>query len=315
MARQKYGSMTYQVSHINIDLKKHSRHGKGDISPKSLKQYRQHAIKFGEWCKSTYGIKAFADCKPYIQQYSDWLSAQGKRPSTVHTYLAGPCRYFDVDLGTIKKPRRICAENTRSRGQKKSDIRRSASREASPRLYDFAFKVGIRRAEYGHLLREDFVIDESGYPCVFVAKGKGGKKQLQRILPEDVSFVRSYFDGSEQYVFSRAEMRNDIDLHALRAVQARRAYDFYCKRIEQEGREKLAEEIRARWAEYNSAREWKDSVIREKPYYIRGKNKELAIEHGLPLVYNRLALMAVSVFHLSHWRLDVTVSNYLLAIG
>ena len=265
MARQKLGSMTYQVSHINIDLTKHTKRGEGVLSPQSLKQYRQHAIKFGEWCKANYGVKAFVDCKPYIQQYGDHLAAEGKSASTVHTYLAAVCRFFDVNLGTIKKPRRVCAENRRSRGQKKSDARRSASREASPRLYDFALKVGIRRAEYGHLFREDFTIDESGYPCVFVAKGKGGKKQLQR--------------------------------------------------IELEGREKLAEEIRARWAEYNSAREWKDSVIREKPYYIRGKNKELAIAHGLPLVYDRLALMAVSVFHLSHWRLDVTVSNYLLAVG
>ena len=315
MARQKLGSMTYQVSHINIDLTKHTKRGEGVLSPQSLKQYRQHAIKFGEWCKANYGVKAFVDCKPYIQQYGDHLAAEGKSASTVHTYLAAVCRFFDVNLGTIKKPRRVCAENRRSRGQKKSDARRSASREASPRLYDFALKVGIRRAEYGHLFREDFTIDESGYPCVFVAKGKGGKKQLQRILPEDVSFVRSYFAGSEKYVFSRAEMRNDIDLHALRGAQARRAYEYYCRRIELEGREKLAEEIRARWAEYNSAREWKDSVIREKPYYIRGKNKELAIAHGLPLVYDRLALMAVSVFHLSHWRLDVTVSNYLLAVG
>lgn len=39
-----------------------------------------------------------------------------------------------------------------------------------------------------------------------------------------------------------------------------------------------------------------------------------AIRKGLLTEYNRLALMAVSVFHLSHWRLDVTVSNYLLAV-
>lgn len=314
MARQKLGSMTYQVSQINIDLTKHSKHGKGKISQQSLTQYRQHAIKFGEWCKKEYGVKAFADCKPYIQKYADWLVSKGLRDSTVHTYLAAVCRFFDVNLGTISKPKRVCAHNTRSRGKKKSDARRSASREASPRLYDFALKVGIRRAEYGHLLREDFVIDESGHPCVFVAKGKGGKKQLQRILPEDVSFVRSYFDGSEKYVFSRAEMRNDIDLHALRAVQAHRAYEYYCRRIELEGREKLAEEIRIRWAKYN-IKDWDESVIREKPYYIRGANKKLAIEHGLPLVYDRLALMAVSVFHLSHWRLDVTVSNYMLAVN
>ena len=314
MARQKLGSMTYQVSHINIDLTKHTKRGEGVISPQSLKQYRQHGIKFGEWCKANYGIKAFVDCKPYIQQYGDHLTAEGKSASTVHTYLAAVCRFFDVNLGTIKKPRRVCAENTRSRGQKKSDTRRSATREASPRLYDFALKVGIRRAEYGHLLGDDFVADESGYPCVYVAKGKGGKRQLQRILPEDAAFVRSYFDGTEKYVFSHAEMRNDIDLHALRAVQARRAYEYYCKRIEQEGREKLAKEIRARWAMYNN-KEWNESIILEKPYYIRGKNKNLAIAHGLPLVYDRLAIMAVSVFHLSHWRLDVTMSNYMLSVG
>ena len=115
-------------------------------------------------------------------------------------------------------------------------------------------------------------------------------------------------------MFSRAEMRNEIDLHALRAIQARRAYDHYCKRIEQEGREKLKKEIQARWEKY-SGKPWNESLIREKPYFIRGENKKLAKEHGLPLVYDRLALMAVSVFHLSHWRLDVTVSNYMLAVN
>lgn len=276
-----------------------------------MKQYRQHAIKFGEWCKKEYGIKAFADCKPYIQQYGDWLVSEGKSASTVHTYLAAVCRFFDVGLGSIKKPKRVCANNTRSRGQTKSDTRRSATREASPRLYDFALKVGIRRAEYAHLLADDFVLDESGYPCVRVSRGKGGKLQLQRILPGDVDFVRSYFERDTKYVFSRDEMRNDIDLHALRAMQARRAYDYYCTRIKQEGREKLAEELRARWAKYNT-KKWNESGIRSKPYFIRGANKRLAIEHGLPLVYDRLALMAVSVLHLSHWRLDVSVSNYML---
>ncbi len=60
---------------------------------------------------------------------------------------------------------------------------------------------------------------------------------------------------------------------------------------------KLASEIIRRWNAYNL-----------------GENKKLAIQKGLPTEYNRLALMAVSVFHLSHWRLDVTVSNYLLAV-
>jgi urocanate hydratase len=36
-----------------------------------------------------------------------------------------------------------------------------------------------------------------------------------------------------------------------------------------------------------------------------------AIREGRPLRYNRLAVMACSIFKLSHWRTNVTVQNYL----
>ena len=49
-------------------------------------------------------------------------------------------------------------------------------------------------------------------------------------------------------------------------------------------------------------------------YYLRGLNRKFAQEHNLPTAYNRLTLMALSVFHLSHWRLPVTVCNYILAV-
>ena len=45
----------------------------------------------------------------------------------------------------------------------------------------------------------------------------------------------------------------------------------------------------------------------------KGASKQRAMELGRPTSYDRLALLAVSVFHLSHWRLDVTVSNYMIA--
>ena len=48
-------------------------------------------------------------------------------------------------------------------------------------------------------------------------------------------------------------------------------------------------------------------------YKLRKDTRQLAQEKNRPVVYNRTAVMAVSVFHLSHWRCDVTVSNYLLA--
>ncbi len=48
-------------------------------------------------------------------------------------------------------------------------------------------------------------------------------------------------------------------------------------------------------------------------YKIRGKNKQLALDHGLPTEYDKLAVMAVSVLHLLHWRNDVTIASNLVA--
>lgn len=216
-------------------------------------------------------------------------------------------------MDKVQKPKRVTAQNTRSRGKREVDDRRDAAREISPRLYDFACVVGVRRAEYAHLKGNDLVHDESGYPCVRVKRGKGGKFQLQRILPGDEVFVRSYFNGSESLVFTRDELNNKIDLHHLRAVLAQRAYQYYYGRLcrEPEYRLQLEKEIKARWRQYNRRR-WKQREF-EGLYKLRGSNRELAQRLGRPVEYDRLAVMAVSVYHLSHWRCDVTVSNYLLA--
>ena len=53
-------------------------------------------------------------------------------------------------------------------------------------------------------------------------------------------------------------------------------------------------------------------ITNDAPYVLRGKNREKAVSQGKPVTYNRLAMMMVSVFHLSHWRLDVTSVNYLV---
>lgn len=213
----------------------------------------------------------------------------------------------------IAKPRRVTAENTRSRGVKAVDERSDAKREASPRLYDFASVVGGRRAELRALKKNDLVRDESGYWCVRIRRGKGGKYQEQRVLPEDVELVKSYFDGSTDFVFTRAEMTNKIDLHHLRALQAQRAYQYYAEQIKDESfRTQLIKELQARWVHYNTKKKWNPRLV-EGYYHLRGANRTLALKHGLPTRYDRLAVLAVSVFLLSHWRCDVTVANYLLA--
>ena len=125
--------------------------------------------------------------------------------------------------------------------------------------------------------------DESGYLCVRIRRGKGGKYQEQRILPGDKLLVRSYFDGSEEPVFNRTELANKIDLHHLRAVLAQRAYQHYTDRLRSEPgyREQLELEIKARCRAHNKRR-W-DQREFEGSYKLRGTSRKLAQRLERPL--------------------------------
>lgn len=315
--RKQLGSLKYQISQLRVEP--------SEMSSSTLRQYKKHAQEFATWCKKRYKCRTVDACKKHIQDYSDYLRASGKSPSTIHTYLAGVCRVLDVPLDTINKPIRVVANNTRSRGTKAVDERKDAGREVSPRLYDFASIVGIRRNEYLHLTPDDLVLDDFGHPCVLVRKGKGGKRQLQRILPDELPAIKAVFDApaDEEHLFSRDELKNKIDLHHLRALRAQKMYRYYLDKIENTPgyREQLITEIRHTWEHDDEARKengykakrWSDMKVTGN-YILRGNNRELAKKHGLPLQYDRLALLAVSIFHLSHWWHDVTVANYLLAV-
>ena len=319
--RRKAGSLTYQIKNLELRRKNKDK----PMLSKTENQYKKHALKYAEWAKSTCKCKTLDDCRAHIQDYADFLVASGKTPSTMHTYLASICRVFDIPLENIKKPIRVVAENTRSRGTKAVDIRKDAGRGVSPRLYDFASIVGIRRNEYLHLRPDDLVVDDFGNPCILVRKGKGGKQQLQRILPEELPAIQKVFQhpADEQHLFSKAELSNKIDLHHLRALRAQRMYQYYLSRIQNEKgyREQLISEIKHTWEKDDDAREengyrpkrWKDCKVNGN-YVLRGHNRELALKNGLPVSYDRLALLAVSIYHLAHWRHDVTVANYLLAV-
>ena len=319
--RRKAGSLAYQIKNLELSRKNKDT----PMLAKTEFQYKKHALKYVAWAKSIYRCKTLDDCKEHIQDYSNYLTASGKTPSTTHTYLVGICRVLDVPREDINKPIRIVAKNTRSRGAKAVDERKDADREASPRLYDFASIVGIRRNEYLHLRPDDLVVDDFGNPCILVRKGKGGKQQLQRILPEELPAIQEVFQhpADEQHLFSKAELSNKIDLHHLRALRAQRMYKYYLEHIQSEKgyREQLISEIKHTWEGDDETRmengyrpkRWKDCKVNGN-YVLRGHNRELALKNGLPVSYDRLALLAVSIYHLAHWRHDVTAANYLLAV-
>ena len=297
---------------------------KGITDNQTVTAYKKDCKLFAVYCKEQ-GVKRPDQLegreKELLQAYEKRVEASGYSASTIHRRLAAPCKATGISMSEIEKPKRTSGKITRSRNKKANrQGKREIENERYSRLVTFQKAVGIRRTELARLTATDLTTDESGYLCVYVAKGKGGKRQLQRILPEDEGTVLEIFRNAEpgQKLFSKEEMQNKIDLHGIRREQAQRAYKYYCDRLKNEPGYKYQcrKELAARYKEFHepgaSNKRFLYDIMNEKPYKLRGENRQKAIELGKKTEYNRLALMMVSVLHLSHWRLDVTVTNYLI---
>ena len=297
---------------------------KGITDNQTVTAYKKDCKLFAAYCKEQ-GVKRPDQLegreKELLQAYEKELEAAGYSAATIHRRLAAPCKATGISMSEIEKPKRTSGKITRSRREEANKQgKREIEDEKYNRLVTFQKAVGIRRAELARMTATDLTTDESGYLCVYVAKGKGGKRQLQRILPEDEKMVIEIFQSvdPEQKLFSPDEMNNKIDLHGIRREQAQRAYKYYCDRLKNEPGYKYQcrKELAARYREFHepgtSNKRFLHDIMNEEPYKLRGENRQKAIEQGKETEYNRLALMLVSVFHLSHWRLDVTVTNYLI---
>lgn len=293
------------------------------------KTYESNFENYVDFCRAKFNAKSKEDCSLHLQDYVDFLKIQGKSASTIHTYIAPACTYYGIPMNDIDKPARKVSENIRSR--KRPDKYTRSDQQFDNDKYslvvNFQAKVGIRRNELKQLRLNNFKQDESGYWCVEVLRGKGGKYQLQRILPEDVEFIRSYFtttDSSEK-LFKESDFSKNMDYHRLRALQAQRAYWFYYKqlhtgdpKVDAANAYRMRGELIKRWNKYNI--DTHTGKPRHFPfedtkgvYKLRGDNRRKALADGLPVEYDRLAVYMVSVFNLSHWRLE-TLTNYLLAV-
>jgi len=294
------------------------------------KAYRRACDAFSVWAKDQ-GIRDREEVTAdVIQRYEEYLEQRPERytPATIHAKLAAPCKAAGVSMQEIRKPKRTAGQIKRGRSETKTG--RGERETADPRyrrLVELQRCTGIRRAELARLEGRD-LIREGKQLYIMVRSGKGGKTQKQWILPEDRETVARIFEGVEETerVFSPEEMENHINLHGMRAQHAKKCYSYYVARVTgsvsaqtalrsvllrrwESGHEELKERDRGR---YSASRARFIADMDDRPYLLRGENRQKAEELGLPVEYCRLALMAVSVFHLSHWRLDVTTTNYLI---
>ncbi|HEL2111269.1 TPA: site-specific integrase [Streptococcus suis] len=297
----------------------------------SRTSYKRSATRFAKWAKEN-NIKKISDItEEVLQKYHDDLKNDPKQytPATLHTYLAPITKAAGINLNRIKKQKRSSDKIVRGRQlEANAQGKRQELNSLFSRLIEFQKVVGIRRNELKNLKGQDLKYDEYGNCYVLVKRGKGGKKQMQYILPKDIKLVKQTFlgIGENEPVFSDKEMNNQINLHALRAQHSRDSYFYYLEKIQEnpqmrqafsnllikkweEGHQKLKNESTK---QYERQRRNFIYDLRAEVYVLRGTNKAKAIASGMPMAYDRLALMAVSVLNLSHWRLSVTVTNYIL---
>ena len=145
------------------------------------------------------------------------------------------------------------------------------------------------------------------------------------------------------------QTKNKINYHAFRRQNAQQVVSYYTDLAQTEaGRNRLIDELVMRWnachseaplkkdrkgrARRNEKIKWDrdtgryvpaddkspaasflDDIYRPGMYRIRGENLSRALCKGCATEYDRVALRAISVFHLSHWRDDVTIKHYILA--
>ena len=299
--------------------------------------YKKRIKIFVKWAKEQ-GCKRPEDItKDVVQAYEQALETapEGYAPATIHTYLSPVCAAAGINMREIRKPKRTAGAITRGRDRaadgtkldRNPDGKRQEGKEKYARLVTLQRVTGIRRAELGKLVGSDLVHKGDSW-YVRVRRGKGGKSQMQYILPKDVEAVREIFKGvgPDQKVFCKEEMSNKINLHGMRARHSKECYNYYAGFLARhpEYAKKFRNLLLRRWdkgheeLKVSDPRAWEAqrkrfiSDMDDRPYKLRGENLRKARALGLPEEYNRLALMCVSVLHLSHWRLDVTTTNYLV---
>lgn len=296
-------------------------------------QYRTHINRFSAWSKKKHRIRLASDVSDpcaLAQEYANYLVTCGYTPDTIHSYLAPIAKGLGLSLSDLRKPKRSASSIEKTRNnQKNLQGKRELSSPNNSRIVEAAKAIGIRRAELARLTGDCLVRDYAGYLCVKVQRGKGGKMQMQRLLPKDESEVKNLFASVVpfQKVFDPVELKNKIPIHTLRRIHAQEAYEHYLHLIRGGHRQELIEDLQEYFLTYHArqpgaagerriakqyARFCEDLTKGNGLYCLRGENKIRAQQAGRPTEYDRVALMAVSVFHLAHWRNDVTARNYMI---
>lgn len=246
------------------------------------------------------------EAEKHIQEFVDDLKARNRSSNTIHDYLAAVCKTFGKYMGDYDHPIRhgVCLKDDPTKyNTKRGETTR-----------DVALISGLRRRELGHLKVDDIKFIDCQTVHIF-SIGKGGKHNrtvLKGIIA--VAKLKEYISRAEKmnnnFLLTKAEARVPDGLHYCRAMCAQITYNAVLQEMENDPA-KRAEYIQKIKDEFKRCgRKLKENL--DKPYRLRGYNREAALSIGKPIVYDRVAAMYVSLFILHHFRTNTTILHYLV---
>ena len=332
----KYEKITVRLMHgLAEDHEKRRQDGTGTGHEKSCStkaQYREEIKRFARWAIEQEGRERIAHDRYHelIQRYVDGMTGR-LSAYTIHKRLSALCAATHERLADYRHPRR----ERPVKGRERAPERHHTREEDRERVTEVARHIGIRRAELCALQGRD-LIERDGRLLVHVHHGKGGKTHDQLILPAHEAAVKALFEGvgERERVLTGEEAKASIEAatHAQRRLVAREAYAWYLERPEAEKeaiwrplmRDRLEEKhlrradrdrIDEKEARHRGREDWQRewAMIQKNPIRrCRGDNARELERQGREPAFDREAVLFTSIMTLSHYREDVTVTNYLI---
>lgn len=279
-------------------------------SYQTMKTYQNEVNKYADWLEKHDMKKVDWDtAKDYIQDYIDDI-AKSKSAWSCNTALSALCKTFQTCSSDYNRPIRHSYAIKRGSFAVERD---SLNEKRALEILTANRIIGIRRNELKNLRVSDFKeYERNGREIIELSyKGKGGKDCHNFYYDgKSQEFIRGLLAGKnpEEKVFADVikQFSFDADLHSARREAAINMYHNILDHPED--RDFYMSELKRVFEEKGKALPNNIYTI----YKLRGQNK---IEHekmGLATEVDRFSALCVSTLLLNHYRVNVSVTNYLL---
>ena len=274
--------------------------------------YCRHVGYFADWLAEEHGLKKITieECKPYIQEYMNYMERQDYSAYTINLALAAICKATDEKMIDYEHKQRSVAEITRGTGERKHD---AFNNVMAKETLDANRLLGLRRSQLKNLRASDIREEQHGDRTIVVVEtiGKGKKVNHQIFYDEaEKEAVLKFREGKmpDERIFNQEEFKYDADYHNMRELRCKDVYNRVVVDMKQnpERRAFYQSEIHRLFNEAGKRR--RENL--DMPVYARKENRQRLLDAGRPIEYDRTALMFCSVTVTSHWRSSVTFEHY-----